>query len=447
MGTLCFRRGLCPESYKKTFAVNPFMRSKTFYLESYGCSMNAADSERIAWFLESRGLKQVSRPEKAVFLLLNSCAVKEPTEAKMLRRALSLGKIAEKNGARLVVCGCLPKINPSALQPVSGNVVQAGVSLEEVAVALNVAPPTGDAEIKEKPSNPFVSIIPIARGCLGKCSYCAVKSARGCLRSYSEGHVTERFGGAVRQPREVWLTAQDTGCYGLDIGSDLPSLLKRMLKSRKRFRIRIGMMNPEHLLLFYDDFIGLFEDERLYQFFHIPIQSGSNRILSAMNRNYSAGQAKRLCRRIRADLPLASIATDIIVGFPGETNSDFRRTVELVEAVQPDVLNISRFGARPNTPAASMNGQLHGRVKKERSRLLSALHKRIALKRNRLFLGREEEIFVSERSPKKNFVGRNSSYKAVVVEKDRRGSFAHALIEGAFPTHLKGKLLHGPKAK
>jgi len=413
---------------------------KTFYLESYGCSSNSADAGAIAGMLCSHGFQQVDVSEKAEFILLNSCAVKKPTEHKMLRKLRALSMLAEKSGARLLLCGCMPKISPEAAKAVSHKIVLAGPGPEAVAASLGL-PHQLHNDIAPKPHSEFVSIIKVAEGCTGKCSYCAVKNARGELSSFSLSSIESQFKASVARAKEVWLTAQDTGCYGLDAGSSLPKLLKRLLKSRKKFRVRVGMMNPQHLARFVDEYLPLFEDPRLYRFFHIPIQSGSDSVLKAMNRPYTAVQATKLCRRIRRAFPLASIATDIIVGFPGETKQGFRKTLDMVRKVEPDVLNISRFGIRPNTSAAGLPGQLHGRVKKERSRALTVLHKKTALERNRLFLGLEQEIIVSKPGPKGNFVGRNNSYKPVVVEKNALGKFALASIEHAFPTYLKGRIM------
>ena len=418
---------------------------KTFYLEGFGCSMNRADSERLVGFLESKGFMRVPTTANAQFILINTCAVKEQTELKMLRRAGELSELAKSQSARLVVCGCLPKINPEALSKAAPLAIQAGPHLEEVAVALGISPPKHPLAISAVPFNPFVSIIPIAEGCVGECTYCSVRAARGQLKSFSEEILLKKFKQAACQGGEIWLTAQDTGCYGLDSGSSLPALLKKLLaSSSKKFRVRVGMMNPQHLFSFLDDYLALFEDRRLYRFFHVPIQSGSDKILGAMKRPYKSALARTVCKKIRREFPLATISTDWIVGFPGETDSDFQKTAELLKAIQPDISNISRFGARPNTEAERMPGQLHGHVKKARSRTLTELQAGVSLERNRLFLGLEGEIFVSEEGPRGNFVGRNQCYKPVVVDENLLGQFANVRLEQAFKTYLKGKLCKSP---
>ena len=340
------------------------------------------------------------------------------------------------------MCGCLSKISPERLKEVQGNALVTGPSLQELAKLLSMQAPASRFDVEEVPFNKFVSIIPIAKGCVGKCSYCAVKAARGDLKSFKPAKIEKKFRQAAAKNHEIWITAQDTGCYGVDIGESLVSLLKRLLGSTEdKCRIRVGMMNPNNLKWFVDDYLSLFVDERLYRFFHVPIQSGSNSVLGAMNRKYTAGEAISLCGKIRRAFPLASIATDLIVGFPGESESDFKKTLGLVNAIQPDVINISRFGARPNTAAALLSSQLHGREKKARSRELTLLHLKISLARNSLFFGREEEIFVSEIGQSGNFIGRNKFYKPIVVNKDVRGQFVKVKAGQAFPTYLVGALL------
>tara|TARA_B100002003_G_C13908657_1_gene442310 strand:- start:117 stop:722 length:606 start_codon:yes stop_codon:yes gene_type:complete len=201
------------------------------------------------------------------------------------------------------------------------------------------------------------------------------------------------------------------------------------------------MMNPQHIASFFDDYISLFEDKRLYRFFHVPIQSGSDKILREMKRPYKSAVAKRVCKKIRAEFPLATISTDWIVGFPGETESDFGKTVDLLKEIRPDISNVSRFGVRPNTPAEKMSGQIHGGVRKARSSALTDVQARVSLERNRLFLGTTQEIFVSEKSHRGNFVGRNQSYKHVAIDENLIGQFVNVRIEQAFKTYLKGRIM------
>ncbi len=409
------------------------------FVEGYGCSLNKADTEQVQGFLKSHGFELVSKPEEAELLVVNTCAVKEQTQSKMLRRIRELKTTAEKKNRVLVVFGCLPKIDPASVEKISPKIVQVGPSLSELASFLKLPLQDFSPMLEEQRSQGFVSIIPISRGCLGQCAYCSVKNARGKLKSYSVEELSSKFGKAIKETPEIWLTSQDCGCYGFDLNTNLPNLLEALLKNKANFRIRVGMMNPGHLSNFLGQYLKLFDDSRLFRFFHIPVQSGSNKILKAMNRQYLPEDFLRAVKRIRSRFPEATISTDVIVGFPRETTPDFEKTVSLLKKAEPDIVNISRFGARPRTLAEKMPGQLHGRVKKERSRILTGLCREIALKRNNEMVGRTELVLFDEPGKKGSLIGRTLNYKPVAVKRGKLGCFQKTRIKRAFPTYLAGE--------
>lgn len=414
---------------------------KKFYVEGYGCSMNIAETEQIKGFLKSKKFSLAKIPEKADFIIINTCAVKDQTENRMINRIKKLYKIAVENKSKLIVFGCLPKVNAERMREISDKIILMSPALEELSSFLALGKEEFSPKIKEIRCSKYITIIPIAKGCKGSCTFCCTKAARGALKSHSKGDIVNKFRSSLKETKEIWLTAQDTGCYGQDTGENLPSLLKELLKTKGNFRIRVGMMNPDHLLEFYKEYISLFKDRRVYRFFHIPVQSGSDKILKLMGRNYGSKEFIKLVGKIRKDIPSTTISTDVIVGFPSETENDFIKTVSLLKKTKPDVVNISRYGARPKTAASKMKGQLHGRVKKARSRILTELCRELALENNKKFLGKTQEIFVSEKGPKGNFVGRNSSYKAVVIRKNLLGKFAKVKVKKAFAHHLAGELI------
>jgi MiaB-like tRNA modifying enzyme len=404
-------------------------------MEGYGCSLNRADSAFLRGFLREKKFK-ISELKDADFILLNACGVKEQTETKMLKRAKELLALKRK-AAKLCVYGCLAKICPEKIMQISGEILLAK-NPAELSGFFDFA--AGDELYGYEPieESKTIGIIPIATGCLGKCTYCCVRNARGKLKSMKPERVNEIFRKILTGKNEIWLTAQDLGAYGKDIGSSLPELLELLLKNKGDYRIRLGMMNPKFLAEFYPQFKKQFRDERIFKFLHIPVLAGSDKILKSMGRDYSAADFFRLVRKIKKDFPNATISTDIIVGFPGETENDFKKTLELVKKTRPDIINISRFGARPNTPAEKMRGQLHGRIKKERSRALSALHLEISREINKKFIGKKMKILIDERGPKGKLIGRTDNYKAVVVERGKLGRFANVKITSAEATYLKG---------
>jgi len=410
------------------------------YVEGYGCSLNQADTAAIKGCLEGEGF-ELSGEADADILVINTCAVKEQTEHRMLKRIRELHK--SKTGKQtLIVFGCLPKISPEKISGISKEIVQLGPHLEELTKYLKIKTKKFDLSVRELLNNQHITIIPISRGCLMNCAFCCVKQARGPLKSYPIAAIEKRFAKAVKETPEIWLTAEDTGSYGLDIGSSLPELLRALLKHKGDYRIRLGMMNPIFLSSFYNEFRELFADERIYKFLHLPLQSGSDKILKSMNRNYTRNQFLGLVKKIRRDFQDISLATDVIAGFPGEAEQDFEMTVSAIKEIRPAVVNISRYGARPNTPAEKFPNQISGAVKKERSRKLTALCRSLAKSERKKMVGLKERILITEKGAagKESYVGRAPNYVAVAVGENLLGRYADVEITSAETTYVRGKL-------
>ncbi len=411
------------------------------FIEGYGCSLNKSDTLQIQGFLESHGFS-FSALEKADFAIINTCAVKQATEFKMLKRIRGLFALSKKFCFKLVVFGCLPAINAKEIQKISPSIVQIGPSLEQLAEFFSLEKKEFSPGIPDAKCKSLVSILPICRGCLGECNFCAVRRARGSLKSYSLASLNKKFSELLARSKEIWLTAQDTGCYGRDIGTSLFELLRLLLENKGNFRVRIGMMNPTHLKELLPKIIELLKDKRLYLFLHVPFQSGSNKILRAMNRKYAIEDFVSSIKKLRKEFPDISLSTDIIAGFPGETEKDFEKTLSVLKKLDFDVVNISRYGKRPFTPAAKMPKQIFEWEKKRRSRIASKLCREISLARNKRLLGRTLELFVNETGKGNSFVGRSQNYKPVAIKQNFLGKFAKAKIIGAFPTYLAGKALN-----
>jgi len=414
--------------------------SKTFYLETYGCAFNKSDSEILLGFLKQHNFSTVPL-KKARCIIINSCAVKEPTEKRMLWRIGELDKIAEKSGAKLVVYGCLPKINAKAIAEISGKIIQIGPDLGGLADYFHLNPAQNELEIPEQRANKFISIIPICKGCLQNCAYCCTKFARGKLKSQDILAINKRFRNAVRRTKEIWLTAQDCAAYGFDIKTNLAELLEVLLQNKGGYRIRIGMMNPRHLMKIYDEFIAQFASPRIYKFLHIPLQSGSDRILKLMGRGYSANDFMKLAKNLKREFPELALNTDIIVGFPSETEQDFRKTIGIIKRIRPDIVNISKFGARPGTRAKEMELQVDGAIINRRSALLSGICREIGLETNREMIGKKAWVLVSGKGSKSGFIGRAENYKPVLLRKNLLGKFVNVKITGARQNYLPCKLI------
>ncbi|KYH37801.1 MAG: hypothetical protein AYL29_003630 [Candidatus Bathyarchaeota archaeon B24] len=394
------------------------------YLEVYGCSANVADAEIMLGLLRSRGHEVVNDPELSDVNILVTCTVKTPTEHRMIHRITVLSSL----GKPLIVAGCMPltgraiieRINPKASLLGARAVTRIEEAVEAAVKGKRFIKLTEPDEVKLcKPRFRLkypVGIVPIAQGCLGNCSFCQVKLARGRLRSYPPDMVVEEVRRALRQGcKEIWLTSQDNGCYGFDIGSDLAELLEKVLSIEGDFMVRVGMMNPSYLSRFLDRLLDMYSDERIFKFAHIPVQSGSDKVLRDMRRGYTSSEAEEVMRRFRAKYPNLTLMTDIIVGYPTESEEDFEETLAFIARVEPDHVNVSKFGARPGTEAYKLK-PLPVKLVKERVKRLNALCSEISYKRNLSWVGWVGEVLVEEPGLKpRSWIARNFSYKPIVL--------------------------------
>lgn len=421
-------------------------RKVSVYMETYGCSANQSHSELMAGILRDRGCLIVGMPEEADILVLNTCIVKEPTEKRMIHKIRELRR--NYPGKGLVIAGCMPageykllrKIEPDAslIGPKSSarvlECVMKTMEGKRVEYLESCAKPAA-----RKRLNPYVGITEISQGCLGNCSYCIVKKAKGNLVSYAPGDIERDIRASLRSGcREIWLTSQDCGCYGSDIRSNVTELLKRVTAIKGNFRVRLGMSNPNHIKPVLSDLIKIYRDKKIYRFLHIPVQSGSDKVLRDMKRLYVTEDFRQITRDLRLKMPDMTIWTDVIVGFPGETERDFRETLKLIRETEPDFVNISKFGKRPGTEAEKMR-QVPRDVVNRRGRKISELVNRVSLGRNGRWTGRKCRVLVTERGRKEGqYIGRNMAYKPVLIEsqKDLLGKLVTVRIKEARKTHL-----------
>ena len=393
------------------------------FIESYGCSANLSDSEVIAGLLKNEGFGIVNSPSKSNLNIINTCIVKNPTEQRMIYRIKELTKLKRP----LVVAGCMPKTSQKIIEKINPNASMIGPDSIERIVDVVHAMIEGRKIIflknLRKPkiclpkirSNPIIGIIPIAVGCLSSCSYCSVKFAKGKLFSYPKEKILEELGTSLKGGcKEIWITSQDNSCYGKDIDSSLPQLVDEICKIDGEFFVRVGMMNPLHTKQILDELIESYRNEKIFKFLHIPVQSGSNKILEKMKRGYKTEEFIEIIKRFKKEIPNITLSTDIIVGFPGELEEDFQQTVELIKKIKPDIVNISKFGARPNTEAAKLK-QLDVTTVNERSFIMHNLVKKTSLENNRKWIGWKGNVLVDEKT-KNGFIARNFTYKPIVIK-------------------------------
>ncbi len=408
------------------------------YVKSYGCSANTADAEIAKGELLENGYTLVGTPEEADLNIIVTCVVKTPTEQKVSRELKEL----EASGKPLIVAGCMPKSMTSQVNELVPSASLVGPDdiermPEAVKNTLNGnkvvfidGDPTDRTCLPRVRSNSLVHIAPISTGCLGNCSYCIVKFARGHLYSFPAESIVSDIKQAVDDRcKEVWVTAEDTSTYN-DNGVRLPELLDRITAIEGDFRVRVGMTTPNSLDEVMPGLLESLKNEKMYHFIHIPIQAGNDDILKGMRRKYKVQQFKDVVEKLRAVYPDIGLSTDIICGFPGETEEQFQDSLDLVTWLRPDVLNINRFWERPGTDAAKMPGRLHGRDTKKRSRRMTTLWKELAVDVGQKWLGWEGEILLSEDGKNDTKVGRNYVYKTIAVKTDKPlGSFIKVKVK------------------
>jgi len=289
-----------------------------------------------------------------------------------------------------------------------------------------------------------IGIIAISEGCLGDCAYCCVRFARGKLYSFPLDEIVKKVKEAISEGiREIWLTSQDSGAYGMDSNTNLAELLNECSRIPRKFMIRVGMMNPNHALRILPELIESFKSEKIFNFLHLPVQSGDNNVLKRMNRRYTVEEFKKTVEAFRKEIPDLTLSTDIICGFPGEDPEAFKNTINLLKEVKPDIVNVSRFFPRPGTPAEKME-QLDVKLIKSRSRRLSEIAKSISLERNKRWLGWEGEILIDEKGKGYSWIGRNFSYKPIVVKSRENliGRFLRVKVVKAFATYLEAEIIN-----
>ena len=402
------------------------------------------------------GFQLATSESEADVIIYNTCAVKGPTE----NRIIDAIKHAPKT-KKIIVSGCLPKISYERLlrETHFDGAVGPSVGREIVDVVKRVLAGekvTNLSTVKEKPqlklptqkSNPIVSIVPVNYGCLGSCTYCCVVLARGHLRSSSIKEVVERvrFDYAIGA-REFWITSQDTGSYGRDLGSDLTELLEALVKVEGNFHVRVGMMTPNMVTEMQSRLITAFDNPKIFKFLHLPVQSGDDTVLQYMRRFYTAEEFKRTVNTFRNEFPKLTLATDVIVGFPGETEEAFQSTLKLLEEVKPDIVNVSKFFARPKTIAARMkDGLVDKEETKRRSTAAAELAKRLSAERNLRWVGWSGEILIDEKGKLEgSWVGRNFAYKPVAIQSPDNllGKTIRVKVSEASTTYLRGELEKG----
>lgn len=394
------------------------------FIQTFGCSLNQSDSEVMAGILEKKGHEIVDNIKYSDIVIINSCTVKNSAETKMFRAI----KYAEEQSKKVILAGCVPVAEKKYLEKELKNYVVIGTknitdivkAVDDVKNNKKTRYVTNENKrvlsLKHKRINNSIEILPISEGCLGNCNYCKTKMARGQLQSYPVEIIVGAAKKAVAEKvRFIWITSQDTGAYGKDIGSSLPELLNELMKIEGEFKIRLGMCNPNFAKEYCDKLIEILKNEKMFKFIHLPLQSGSSKVLGDMNRRYDQKDFLETVKKMKKAIPHLGIATDIIVGYPTETDEDFEQTLKVILEIKPDVVNLSRYWKRPGTVAANLK-PLPSKLLMERSKKLKSVFEKITAQNKKVYVGKTVICYVVEKGKNNTYLARTNNYLQVVIE-------------------------------
>ena len=416
------------------------------FVEAYGCSASFADSEMISGLIVNGGHTLATDSSESDLNLIVTCSVKDTTANKMMHRIKSL------KTKPLIVAGCLPKAEQSNVEKFTENASLLGPnSLGKTLDVIN-STLSGKKQIALEDSdlskvglpkvrlNSAVGIVEIASGCMSECTFCQTKLAKGDLSSYRLGDIVRQVQTEIKEGcKEVWLTSTDNGCYGFDIGTDLPTLVNAVSEIPENFMVRVGMMNPMYMSRIKQELIESYDNEKVFKFLHIPVQSGSNKVLNDMKRGHTSETFREIVKKTKDRFENFTISTDIIVGFPSETEEDFQKTLSLLDETKPDVVNLSKYSARPGTDAAELK-QVDAVEIKRRSKIIFEQINKISMESNKKWIGWKGKVLFDENT-EEGIKGRNYAYKPISVQEKVNIGDSHIVeITDATRKRLIGKI-------
>ncbi len=378
-------------------------------------------------YLEEAGFSLVGSPEEADVIVINTCVVRKDTEERMAKRISDAEKLYSSS-KKIVIAGCMVSSMPATvkrLAPSASLITPQSIDrIVDAALSRERVEHIGGARSVERIIFPrirgVIAPIPISEGCLSDCSFCITKISRGPVKSYPPRVIVDAVRDLVsRGYKEIELASQDSAVYGFDLGKRflLPDLL-REIEDRVEgdYMLRVGMMNPQWLPKILDDLLEAMKSPRIYKFLHIPVQSGDNRVLKIMKRGYTVEDFEEIVAEARRKIPEITIATDIIVGHPGEDEEAFKNTLDLMGRVRFDRAHIAQYSVRPLTEAAAMP-QIPEHIKKKRSIEAQRLQEEIGLEIHRQCVGKRARVLVTEKGLREgSMIARTTSYRQVVIK-------------------------------
>jgi tRNA-2-methylthio-N6-dimethylallyladenosine synthase len=436
------------------------------HLITYGCQMNEYDSERVAGLLRQSDYELTDRAEDADLIILNTCSIREKAEDKVYSQLGALKHLKRANPELVIgVMGCMAQLQQGRIQErapyvdlVFGSPAIARVQDLVARVRRERRPvlETGEGPLIKITARPagagrLKAFVTVMEGCEKHCTFCVVPTTRGRERSHPPAVIVQEIRELVaRGCREVTLLGQTVNAYGRDLtpAIDLADLLEQVDAIPGLARIRFTTSNPYNLT---SRLMRAIRDvPKVMEYLHLPLQSGSDRILERMNRGYTRARYLELIAELRETVPDIALSTDLILGFPGETDEDFEQTVDMVERVAYDNVFAFRYSRRPGTPAADMPEQVPDAVKAERNTRILEVAARVGAARSRALEGRIVDILVEGISRKHahEATGRTPCNRVVNLDpegRDLAGDVVPVRIRQALPHSLRGELVDGAR--
>jgi tRNA-2-methylthio-N6-dimethylallyladenosine synthase len=436
------------------------------HLITYGCQMNEYDSERVAGLLRAQQYELTDDETEADLILLNTCAIREKAEEKVFSKLGQLRAVkARRPGVIVGVMGCMAQLHQHEIRrrapavdlvfgsPAIGRVA---TLVERVRREGRPVVETGEAPLVKITARPegaprLRAYVTVMEGCEKHCTFCVVPTTRGRERSHPPQIILDEIRGLVAEGcREVTLLGQTVNAYGRDLTppTDLAALFERVNEVDGLARIRFTTSNPYNLTRRLIE--ALRDVPKVCEYFHLPLQSGSNRVLERMNRGYTRERYLELIDELRTAVPDLALSTDLIVGFPGETEDDFAATLDMVERVGYDNVFAFRYSPRPGTPAASLPDQVAADVKADRNRRVLETATRVAAERSRRLEGRTVEVLVDgvSRRSEAEVSGRTRCNRVVNFHGHGHvsvGDVVDVRVTEALPHSLRGALASMPE--
>ncbi len=421
------------------------------YIDTYGCTFNKADAQIMGGILQENQIDLVDYPEDADVIIVNTCYVKLPTENKVVYK---IQQLQEKfPNKKIIVSGCMVEIDQEKLEKVAPNSSWIGPhQLNKTAEVVNetycgnIVRESGFSKdskvgVPKVSDGSLIHIIQIAEGCLGACTFCCTRFARGPLNSYPIKDIVSEAKEAIENGAvEIQLTAQDTAAFGFDSGEKLADLITEVANLDGDFRVRVGMMHPKNILNNVDEIIEAIKHPKVYDFIHLPIQTGSNKVLSEMRRGHTLNQYLDIVSKFKSEIPQLTLAVDIIVGYPTESDEDFQLTVDLLNNIKPSLIHLSKYQHRKGAISSSLKEIPH-EVMKKRSKYLSNIKSEITEKENQELVGSIQNAVVVEIGSKGGFIAKTDSYIPVIVDNVELGDFIKVNITEATATYLLGDVV------